>query len=363
MQTKRSLLRDSSLQKQELHSWLSHHLDKMQLQDNTDTTTLSYWLNWRVYLCAIWILVPMVVASYIIWKNEGPRRLTSDKGENQQDMNWNFRGDEAWQPCLKEIHPLCLLAFRVTAFSFLLATLIAKILISGPGIYFYYTQWTFTLITIYFGCASVLSVFGCYQYQKSSSSTFNVNFSRTDAEQGPNMPLLYQDTTNPSRMEFLADDCVEIHQNRLAAIWSYIFQIIFQMNAGAVMLTDCVYWFIIFPFLTIRDYDLSFMTVNMHTVNIVLLLGDTALNSLRIPWFRISFFVLWTGVFVIFQWILHACLSIWWPYPFLDLSSPHAPVWYLMMAILHIPCYGMFVLIVELKHYLLSRWFPSSYQC
>ncbi|KAE9605137.1 hypothetical protein Lalb_Chr10g0094071 [Lupinus albus] len=36
---------------------------------------------------------------------------------------------------------------------------------------------------------------------------------------------------------------------------------------------------------------------------------------------------------------------------------------YLLIALLHIPCYGIFWLIVEMKHYFLSKWFPSSYQC
>lgn len=30
-----------------------------------------------------------------------------------------------------------------------------------------------------------------------------------------------------------------------------------QMNAGAVVLTDCVFWFIIVPFLAINNYNLS----------------------------------------------------------------------------------------------------------
>jgi hypothetical protein len=29
------------------------------------------------------------------------------------------------------------------------------------------------------------------------------------------------------------------------------------MNAGAVLLTDCVFWFIIVPFLEIHDYSLN----------------------------------------------------------------------------------------------------------
>lgn len=37
-----------------------------------------------------------------------------------------------------------------------------------------------------------------------------------------------------------------------------------QINAGAVMLTDCVYWLIIFPFLTLRDYDLNFVSTETY---------------------------------------------------------------------------------------------------
>jgi hypothetical protein len=32
------------------------------------------------------------------------------------------------------------------------------------------------------------------------------------------------------------------------------------MTAGAVMLTDSIYWIIIFPFLTMRDYSLDFVS-------------------------------------------------------------------------------------------------------
>lgn len=135
------------------------------------------------------------------------------------------------------------------------------------------------------------------------------------------------------------------------------------MTAGAVMLTDSIYWIIIFPFLTMRDYSLDFLTVDMHTLNAVLLLGDTALNCLPFPWFRVSYFILWTGIFVIFQWIVHACVSIWWPYPFLDLSSSYAPLWYLLVAMMHIPSYGLFMLFIKIKHNLLTKWFPQSYSC
>lgn len=36
------------------------------------------------------------------------------------------------------------------------------------------------------------------------------------------------------------------------------------MNAGAVMLTDCVFWLLIVPFLETKDYDLNFVSNLIH---------------------------------------------------------------------------------------------------
>ncbi|KAH7511047.1 hypothetical protein FEM48_ZijujUnG0049800 [Ziziphus jujuba var. spinosa] len=137
------------------------------------------------------------------------------------------------------------------------------------------------------------------------------------------------------------------------------------MCAGAVMLTDSVFWTIIYPFLTAKDYELNFMIASMHSINAVFLLGDTLLNCLRFPLFRIAYFVLWTGVFVIFQWIIHVCVNMWWPYPFLDLSSQYAPLWYVAVPWSWIDAHPMlwhFALIVRIKHMVLSTTFPDSYQ-
>uniref|UniRef100_A0A2N9HXN2 Uncharacterized protein n=1 Tax=Fagus sylvatica TaxID=28930 RepID=A0A2N9HXN2_FAGSY len=270
----------------------------MQLEEVTaDITTLSYWLNWRVLLCAVWVLMPMVIASFMIWKYESLDHLKSDRGETQQDKNQIPHYCKAWRPCLKEVHPIWLLAFRLFAFCLLLGTLIVKVVVNGAVIFYYYTQ------------------------------DLNVHHVGTDEEQGSYVPLTFGETTNISKDRRVSDPQEKNCVFQAAGILSYVFEVMFQMNAGAVMLTDSVYWCIIFPFLTIKDYDLNVMTVNMHTLNAVLLLGDAALNCLRVPFFRISFFVLWTGVYVIVQWIIHTCVSIWWPYPFLDLSSPYAPLW------------------------------------
>lgn len=35
------------------------------------------------------------------------------------------------------------------------------------------------------------------------------------------------------------------------------------MNAGAVMLTDCVFWFILVPFLATKDYHLNAVSIHL----------------------------------------------------------------------------------------------------
>ncbi|KAK7853673.1 hypothetical protein CFP56_035175 [Quercus suber] len=247
----------------------------MQLEGTADTTSPSYWLNWRVLPCAVWVVMPLVIASFMIWKYEILDHMKSDRVETHTNQISQYC--KARRPCVKEIHPIWLLAFRVFAFCLLLGTLIVKVVANGGRIFYYYTQ-----------------------------RDLNVHCVETDAEQGPYVPLTftYREATNVSQDRRVSDPQEKNCVFQAAAILSYIFEVMFQMNAGAVMLTDSVYWCIIFPFLTIQDYNLNF----------------------RVPLYWISFFVIWTGVYVIAQWIIHACVSIWWPYPFLDLSSPYAPL-------------------------------------
>lgn len=326
-----------------------------------DTTTPSYWLNWRVLLCSIWVLISLVFASILISKYECPRDSRDGSQERVKDSPGVLYEDEVWRPCLKSIHPFWLLGFRIVAFIVLLLMLILNVAVDGGDIFYYYTQWTFTLVTLYFGLGSLLSMHGCYKYHNRVADRYDAE--GLDTERGINQTSRNAENSRVSSGAKGFRQNKHQHDRQIASLWGYVFQIIFQMNAGAVLLTDCVFWFILVPFLAIKNYSLNFFIINMHSINAVFLLAETALNCLRFPWFRIAYFFLWTAVYVIFQWIVHACIAIWWPYPFLDLSSPYAPIWYSSVALLHIPCYGLFVLIMKLKHFLMSKWFPQSYQC
>ncbi|KAG2264178.1 hypothetical protein Bca4012_078724 [Brassica carinata] len=225
------------------------------IQNVPDTSSLDYWLNWRVFLCAVWVLTPMIIALFVIWKFEKDSSVETQRPKG----SYSEHSEDIWRPSLKQIHPGWLLGFRVLAFCFLLTSNIVRLAFRGFRIYYYYTQWTFTLITIYFRMGSLFSVYGCFQHKKQLSRRIPIDQVANDAEIRLLLPLLNGE--------------------------------------------------------------------NMF-----------------------SYFILWTGSFVIFQWLLHVFISVGWPYPFLDLSIPMAPVWYLLVALLHLPSYALYALFVRIKH-------------
>ncbi|XP_044489950.1 uncharacterized protein LOC123214232 isoform X2 [Mangifera indica] len=297
-----------------------------------DTTSLSYWLNSRFFLCALWILFAIVAASIIIWKYEGSKKSKSDWRENKEETVGSLYEDEAWNTCLTCIHPAWLLLYRVTAFTVLFALIAANIVTAagGVGVFYFYTQWTFALVTIYFGLGSSMSIYGllCKSHGRDGDDLPSSNVEKHHYI--PPMVMETADVVNISKSpKTLAETCTR----KSAGVWGYALQIIFQI------------------------------VVSMHSLNAVLLMGDIILNDLRFPLFRIAYFFLWTATFVIFQWIIHACVNLWWPYAFLDLSSPWAPLWYLGAGLLHLPCFGIFAAMIKLKHFVLSKYFPDSYRC
>ncbi|RYR09928.1 hypothetical protein Ahy_B05g078368 isoform D [Arachis hypogaea] len=331
-----------------------------------DTNTLSYWLNWRFFLCALWILAAMGLASFLIWRYEEFRKSRNERRERQRrrETAGSLYEGEAWNTCLKGIHPSWLLIYRIVSFLVLLILLIVNVIVDGGGLSLWspFTLGSYLLKVssdlcyhFLFQLASCFSIYGCcFNHNKLEVNT-------ADSEQGTYSAPILDGAVERNLIKNSHTD-QEPHTWNPAGAWGYMFQIIFQTSAGAVMLTDLVFWLVIYPFMTAADFRLHFFDVCMHSVNALFLLGDTALNCMRFPMFRFAYFILWTGIFVIFQWIIHACVSLWWPYPFLDLSSPYAPLWYFAVGVMHIPCYGAFALVVRLKHLWLSRTFPETCQ-
>lgn len=287
---------------------------------------LQYWLQWQVLVCALIILLPAIISlKFIIAKN------------NNKPVTNTYH---LWMPCWRNLHPIWLLFYRLFSFISMAYLLLQIVLAFGPFVFYFYTQWTFLLVTIYFALGSVISANGCWMQFKECS------------------------VPNQERDKFLKNDSGTYNQmqlNQEAGFWGNLMQNIYQTCAGAVLLTDIVFWCLLLPFQTGDDFKLTLLIGCMHSLNAVFLVLDSALNSLQFSWHGLAYFVLWSLAYIVFQWVMHACCFSWWPYPFLELATPWAPMWYFGIALFHLPCYGLYVWLVKTKVSMLSKMFPHAF--
>ncbi|AEE35072.1 transmembrane protein [Arabidopsis thaliana] len=243
----------------------------------SETNIPSYWLNWRFFVCAIFVLTSLFLSSYLIWRYEGPikrKKRGDDQSLELEQLTGVVYDDESWNTSVKEIHPNWLLGFRVFGFVVLLGLISGNAIADGTGIFIFYTQWTFTLVTIYFGLGSLVSI---YRFRSPDNGENRVSI--VDEEQGTYRPPGNAENSNVFKSSS-GHDRENMSTRQVATTLGYIHQILFQTCAGAVLLTDGVFWFIIYPFLTAKDFNLDFFIVIMHSVNAIFLLGETFLNSL-----------------------------------------------------------------------------------
>lgn len=268
---------------------------------------------------------------------------------------------QLWMSCWHGVDPEWLMATRVAS-AFIMAGFLGwDIHRYDTSIFIYYTEWTFTLTIAYFVLGTIVSIHGCWVYAKLPNENEEGNgFSKEDLEECMSKSITFREKKMKGAIK-LQSCVVQEEIQRRAGVWGYLMQTAYQTCAGAVVLTDIVFWGLIVPFLKIQHFSLNLLMGCMHSLNAIFLLLDTALNSMPFPWFRLSYFVLWSCLYIIFQWILHACGYSLWPYPFLELSTPWAPMWYFCLSLVHIPCYGFYALIVKAKNTIFPRLFPHAY--
>ncbi|XP_043711530.1 uncharacterized protein LOC122660336 isoform X2 [Telopea speciosissima] len=312
---------------------------------NPDEQGLEYWLRWQVPVCALIFMAPTVIALILISRVQRAPLSAHD----------------LWLPCWRRLSPIWILIYRAFVFVFMSWLLYQIVALHGAFAFYFYTQWTFTLVIIYFALGTVISAHGCWTCSKKPEYEEGDHLLKRDTEEFNKSKTSTSSRTNKIKGTIKLQSHQEQETEHKAGFWGYLMQAIYQTCAGAVLLTDIVFWFIIVPFLSTETFRLNLLMGCMHTLNVVFLLLDTALNRLPFPWFRFAYFVLWSCIYITFQWVLHACGVTWWPYAFLELSTPWAPLWYFSLAVIHIPCYGIYALIVKAKNATFSKFFPYAY--
>ncbi|KAL6968698.1 hypothetical protein U1Q18_034494 [Sarracenia purpurea var. burkii] len=314
-------------------------MESMKMEVGNVEVGLQYWLRWQVPVCAFIFILPSLVAIRLL------------KRPNTQPLN----STHVWLPCWTNLNPLYLLFFRAFAFASLAFILYQIALRLRAFTFYFYTQWSFALVMVYFALATIVSARGCWKYSKKpfpgdrKSSEFlkkDSNVSKAKENEGN---IKFQSRYGQEEIECKA------------GFLEHLLQAIYQTCAGASMLTDIVFWCLLYPFLLGENFHVTPLIGCLHSVNAVFLILDSALNSQPFTWYGLAYFVLWSVSYIVFQWTLHACGFTWWPYPFLELSTPWAPLWYLALALVHLPCYGIYVLLIKGKDSIFSKMFPHAF--
>lgn len=323
---------------------------------------------WYDFVCFGIVAASLCGALWVIWRKEGSSSSLED-GNTYDSLlvarpnsevvfvgalpRGHVSSSQLWTSCWKGVHPGWLLFTRILSFLVMAGFLAWDVVEWDATIFVYYTEWTFALVIVYFAIGTVVSAYGCWLL---SNQHLSANGETTESLTSDLEERRETKVGTKSQGHYAQE---EIQQS--AGFWGYLMQTAFQTCAGAVILTDTVFWCVIVPFLSNSHLGLNVLMGCMHTLNAAFLLLDTALNSLSFPWFRLAYFVLWSCLYVIFQWIIHACGVSWWPYPFLELDTPWAPLWYFCLAVVHIPCYGIYALIIKAKNTFLPRLFPHAF--
>lgn len=112
----------------------------MQFLEDTDTTVPSYWLNWRVFMCSLLLVLSVFIAFVLLWKYEYSADEDDDSTPDSKAECWHLWFNEAWRPCAKEVNPIWLMAFRLVSFSLLVSAVTSNFVVYGSNLFFYYTQ-------------------------------------------------------------------------------------------------------------------------------------------------------------------------------------------------------------------------------
>ncbi|KAL1544940.1 hypothetical protein AAHA92_21726 [Salvia divinorum] len=188
---------------------------------------VGYWLQWQVLLSALICVLPTVVAVRFL------RRIGGGSDP--------LKSVDLWSPCWRNLHPRWLLFYRAFAFITMAYLLYETVAALGFIVFLFYTQWTFVLVVVYFGIATLVSIRGC----------------RKPGEKESNLGV-------DEKLGFL----------------EHLMQIIYQTSAGAIMLTDIVFWCLLLPFMLGENFQLTLLIGCMHSVNAVFLILESALNRM-----------------------------------------------------------------------------------
>ncbi|KAK9086226.1 hypothetical protein Syun_028620 [Stephania yunnanensis] len=239
---------------------------------------------------------------------------------------------ELWTSCWRGVKPIWLLILRLVSAVVMAIILLWDVRSYGSAIFIYYTEWTFALIILYFVLGTIVSAYGCLGYSDMlDRKTEEINeYLKEDFEENKSRSTV---SFLPNKISIKIKMQCRSNSDEIdggTGFLGQLMQIVYQCRSnGPHKLHVLVHYRAVSIASTLRTKQ----TDDMHAFS------KRAVSSPRYC----------------------SEQSCKWPYPFINLDDPWAPLWYFTLAALHIPCFALYALIVKVKNTAFSQLFPLDY--
>ncbi|GLE00370.1 hypothetical protein PINS_up009127 [Pythium insidiosum] len=279
--------------------------------------------TWETYVVAAEIMLAVLAALYLL-----QRKMKRDVLLLGGELHTFMAMSPLVQPRSQHCTRLSLLSYRCAVTAFYVVVQLYEMYRTELKCLAFYTSWNFILQGSYFAVASTRT-----------HTLWKHNMERPAA-----YVSLLDDTTGFQRANVL---------NRATRRGWLRLDLILDVCLSVSLLIGVVVWTILYPYAKQIGHPevlLNWVSYCQHGVNIVLLQIDFVATHHSVSVDALPLIIAWPTAYCLFAWIIHGTITHgFWPYPFLRLDTPWAPVWYGGLLVAHLCVFVLMLYLTRLK--------------
>eukprot|EP01102_Stenamoeba_stenopodia_P008135 TRINITY_DN2315_c0_g1_i1.p1 TRINITY_DN2315_c0_g1~~TRINITY_DN2315_c0_g1_i1.p1 ORF type:complete len:317 (+),score=52.72 TRINITY_DN2315_c0_g1_i1:44-994(+) len=214
-----------------------------------------------------------------------------------------------------------------------------------PELFIFFTVWNYTMYTIMFGCLFVASLIYLRRHRFKLPSTAKSFYGIGHHVEGESDDVEEEDVDKDG------------DSSRKMRIFVRVCWVLFEIVSTMVFLVDIVVWTILLPAAE-KDGSssgvLNFSSFNVHASNALFVLVELLLNRFTYVYSHVLFVLGWALLYTMWAWIWYDHSGDW-IYFFVNTAQKSAPLWYLLLLVLHTVffslVYGLWILKERTLHH------------
>lgn len=284
-------------------------------------------LSWETIVVAMEIVAALGTSLFLLYrKAKSDRSLPAVSASNYNSSSPHHFGSPITQP--RGFWSLnALLYFRVVALAFYVVVQLYDIYRTRLICLIFYTSWNFIAQGVYFGIAVARTL----------------QARRLQGSRRGYTPLLDENSNTA------AEAAVVRHPHRG---W-FRLELALDVCLATSILISVVVWTILYPYAVKMHYPekiLNWVSYCQHALNLVFLQVDFLSTRHTVSFHALPLLIAWPSMYSVFTWFLHGTVAKgFWPYPFMEVNTPYAPLWYAGLLLAHVVGLAMVYIISRCK--------------